>query len=105
MRGCYVYVIAESGENGNVKIGIAADPVGRLAQLQTGNPNELSLHRKYLCPTREIAQVAEKLTHERLADHRLNGEWFSCGIDDARMYARHYWILSGGFVPDAEVMA
>lgn len=66
----YVYFI-QAGEDGPVKIGVAAEPFKRLAELQTGNPARL----------RVVAIIEgdtgiEKALHERFAEHRLEGEWF-----------------------------
>lgn len=59
------------GEDGPVKIGWARDVKRRLAQLQTGQPHKLRL----------LGQIpggltAERKVHEKLAAHRMTGEWF-----------------------------
>ena len=46
----YVYLLLQIDFDGNesYKIGITKnDPKKRVKQLQTGNPNKISLHRKY----------------------------------------------------------
>jgi hypothetical protein len=66
----YVYFIQE-GDAGNVKIGRAIDPVGRMATLQTGNPNHLTL----------IATIKggdkERALHAKFKRYHINGEWFA----------------------------
>lgn len=71
MEKTNIYFIG-SIEQGAVKIGRAKDPKKRLAQLQTGNSNKLTLFA-----------VVENVTPEyefklhKLMDHiRLEGEWF-----------------------------
>jgi hypothetical protein len=55
-----------------IKIGRSKDPVKRLKQLQTGNPNKLKLIASF-----EGLGWKEKIIHEHLSMHRLEGEWFS----------------------------
>ncbi len=78
MSECYLYVIAPRGEGRPVKIGIAAQPNQRLAQLQTGNPETLELVEKFWAGTREQAAYWEMLAHKLFEESRLAGEWFDC---------------------------
>lgn len=74
-----VYVICHErgGEAcGPVKIGIAADPVRRLASLRTGNPHRLVLFWHFLAPDRECARRLERGFHETRPEKRMEGEWF-----------------------------
>lgn len=75
----YVYFITD----GNfVKIGIADRPGWRMAMLQTGNPNELTLlftipvpdsyHRTNNIRVRKL----EKILHNYFKDHHVRGEWY-----------------------------
>lgn len=74
--GCYVYAIGpEHGEA--IKVGIAADPRQRLKQLQTGNPQRLSILRRWGPMDRAEAQRIEADMHFLLGDFRESGEWFS----------------------------
>lgn len=69
----YIYVI---GTQGNLqKIGYAADPNKRLAQLQTGNPERLYLHHKIPVPDSR-ARLVEKHIHKEISYKRATGEWF-----------------------------
>lgn len=66
-----VYFI-QGVEGGPIKIGVSFDPDDRLSGLQTASPVRLRI----------IGLVAggpsvERKFHERLAEHRLHGEWFS----------------------------
>ncbi len=68
-RSTGVYFIQEA--DGPIKIGIAADPVGRLRGLQCGNPRELLILGWIEAPAR-----LEPVLHSHLSAHRLTGEWF-----------------------------
>lgn len=68
----FVYVITAS--EFCQKIGISADPVGRLLQLRTGHYQELKLSHYAETPN---AAWAEKMLHEFLKPYRIRGEWFS----------------------------
>lgn len=59
-----------------VKIGIARDPLKRMADLQVGHPTDLVLSGARAYSTRSAARAAESGLHTRLADHRSRGEWF-----------------------------
>lgn len=63
-----------------VKVGMAVDPVKRLAQLQTGNPSRLYLHRAFWTLSKDSAQLIEARAHSflRRKCNRLTGEWFYC---------------------------
>jgi hypothetical protein len=65
----YVYVIG--AETGPVKIGVAAEPVLRIRELQTGNPRELQV----LAQCRG-GEETEATLHSLFERERLQGEWF-----------------------------
>ncbi|HEY6254511.1 MAG TPA: GIY-YIG nuclease family protein [Xanthobacteraceae bacterium] len=67
-----VYMIQAGGEHGPVKIGVTDDVEKRLIGMQTGNHQRLVVLRLF-----EGGAAEERLLHERFADHRLDGEWFS----------------------------
>ena len=69
----FVYAIREKG-TGHIKLGISRDPQQRLAQLQTGNSQELELVA-YRQATNRFAE--ERAIHADAAAYRLRGEWFS----------------------------
>ena len=60
----------------SVKIGVARDPLARMAMLQVGNPTPLKLLLWLGCG-RTLAARIETLAHEALASQRSNGEWFN----------------------------
>lgn len=68
-----VYFIEEVG-TGRIKIGVAKDPDKRLRHLQGSASSELRLLAAV-----EIFNPfsVESLLHEKFADHRVRGEWFS----------------------------
>lgn len=66
-----VYFI-QAGENGPIKIGVAANPQSRVRELQTGSPATL-----YLIGVVPRAGFAGELDlHHRFATDWMNGEWF-----------------------------
>ena len=76
----HVYIICNGpndGHSGPVKIGMANDPVKRLASLQSGNPNKLVIWRTFPTPDRNIARVIERGFHEVKSADRISGEWFN----------------------------
>lgn len=79
---CFLYVIGIEGETTPVKIGVAKNTKVRLAQLQTGNPQQLEVKAQYEARSRTEAQVWESNAHDIFADKRLSGEWFSITADD-----------------------
>lgn len=77
MAGWYVYVIHESPiqKPYYVKVGISADPLRRLAELQAGNPRRLRSADRERMPTtpfgirvesEEIAREVEEAVHQQL---------------------------------------
>jgi hypothetical protein len=72
-RPCHVYIIADGYCH---KVGIANDVTRRLATLQTGHPNKLTLVRSFELPSRGAAMAVESESHDWLARYRVGGEWF-----------------------------
>lgn len=68
----YIYLIGDSNKQ---KIGVASDPHKRLKQLQTGCPDELTLHY-YVEVADDKRFMMEKRIHHELAHKRIRGEWF-----------------------------
>lgn len=82
----YVYIIGNrlpEGICGPVKIGVAANPSARLAQLQTGNHAKLEIAAAFCCPNRETARSIEDAFHSVLEKKQLLGEWFAMGPIEA----------------------
>lgn len=72
------------------KIGVASIPTKRLAQLQTGNPSRLFIHRLFwiYCGHKKPADVAmqiESQAHNAASKtyYRAIGEWFKCSPSEA----------------------
>jgi hypothetical protein len=65
-------MIQAGGKGGSVKIGVTDDVEKRLRNMQTGNHQALAVIRLF-----EGGEAEERQLHERFADHRLSGEWFS----------------------------
>ncbi len=70
----YVYFIQQG--KGSIKIGVSANPEGRLKELQTGTSKILSLLLKVPMPSRMAAMTVEKDLHAKYAQFRGSGEWF-----------------------------
>lgn len=70
----FVYIIGQEGEF--VKIGIAANPTQRAAQLQTGNPYPLDVVYVRRASSRMAAKTIEARTHQILSEAHMAGEWF-----------------------------
>jgi len=76
----HVYVI--QAEKGPVKVGVATDPMARLAVLKTGSPFPLSI--VHVLETRAVSAFAvEKAAHRILSAFHVHGEWFSACASDA----------------------
>lgn len=71
MATTYVYLISDPKSNA-VKIGRSDNPMKRVGELQTGNPNPLSL---LSCFAAEPS--VEQTIHKHLEKYSLNGEWFA----------------------------
>lgn len=71
-----------------MKLGYSKHPEKRLKQLQTGNPDALSL---FHCEEVEVENIrrAEKNLHNLLGAQRLKGEWFELSVEDAILEAVH----------------
>ena len=69
--------------SGPKKIGITKGaPVRRLAELQVGNHEEISVVDA-ISVTAEAAREIEAAAHKLLAGHRIRGEWFGCSREEA----------------------
>lgn len=71
----YVYLI-EATESRRLKIGVARDPLRRLATLQTGSPEPLRLLHTRHCETTRAAKSLERALHRRFEPFHIHGEWF-----------------------------
>ena len=69
----HIYFIFQKNIPNKCKIGYSGDPVDRCINLQTGNPNQLSIYR-YI-ETQKPKKV-EKYIHSQLKMLNIKGEWF-----------------------------
>lgn len=60
-----------------VKIGRSANPDKRLLSVARESGTEVSLEYKV------EGEYLEKHVHEALKQHHINGEWFSCSVEEA----------------------
>ena len=74
-----VYTIAE-GRCGPTKIGITSSGKARFEALQSGNPRALEAGCMLPC---QYAADIERRVHARLAEYRMQGEWFNVTLDEA----------------------
>lgn len=70
-RQRYVYAL-QAVNGGAIKIGCSQNPTARLSQLQGSTPTTLQL-----LATMAGDYTTEKGFHDRLAAHRVKGEWFN----------------------------
>ena len=72
-RPCSAWLYAiQAGNDGNVKLGLAANPILRLRNLQTGSPELL----RGIAAWRIDSTWEEVRLHRHFARYRLHGEWF-----------------------------
>lgn len=68
----YVYFI-QAEDSGLIKIGRAADPIRRLAAMQTGSAEPLRILRTIRAAD---DKALERDMHRRFSNCRVRGEWF-----------------------------
>lgn len=72
----WVYVVAG---NGAIKVGVSVDVDSRIKTLNTGSATPIALLGSWAFDSRRAALDAEYNLQVKLAEYRLNGEWFSIG--------------------------
>lgn len=77
----HIYIIQE-GEDGPVKVGIAANAFWRINELQVGNYRRLRLIAVFVCADKRKAFEIEQWAHFQLEDCHLGGEWFNAHPDE-----------------------
>lgn len=77
-RSGFIYVL-RSGNTNRFKIGQSKDFPGRLASLQTGNPETLSL--VFFFPVVDVFAKEQEL-HKRYEAKKITGEWFELSEAD-----------------------
>ncbi len=86
-----IYII-RSGEY--YKVGISQNVLKRLDAMQTGNPVELEVISIY---TTNNPLLCEAIIHDRLKQHYVRGEWFSC--DTGTIGSTIDEVISGDVTP------
>jgi len=82
----FVYFILDEKSNA-VKIGKANNINQRLQDLQTGNPNTLSVIYNIKCKSEEHSFLTEKYYHKKFEHIRVNGEWFTY---DEKLFEKYF---------------
>ena len=78
MKTTYVYFIKERlGIHAPVKIGVAKNPEGRMAELQIGNSRRLEIVARLGPMSAKHAYGTETRLHSKFKKYRIRGEWFS----------------------------
>jgi hypothetical protein len=94
----YLYLIScKSGFETFYKVGISNDVESRLAQLQTGNPLELSIEA---CYGFDNAEIVEKSIHQAWGKEKIRGEWFNVSGCEDKFHDICRLMNGEVFVPD-----
>ena len=76
----YIYLIMESSDEEKYKIGRTNQNIEeRMRNLQTGNPNELTLISYY---ETKYPIMLEKMLHIKFKSKNILNEWFDLSIDE-----------------------
>ena len=75
----HVYILQRP--DGLIKIGFSTDPTKRLRSLETQGGFDAA--SAWVSVPVENAKAVEAKAHEKLAEHRVIGEWFKADFDDA----------------------
>lgn len=78
----FLYVIGNN--ESKQKIGFSANVEKRLAELQTGNPDQLYIHHTQAVP-KDRVRLLERKIHRELGYRRIKGEWFNMSANDAKL--------------------
>lgn len=82
-----IYFIREGGLDGMIKIGMAADPIRRLASLQTAHHKRLEL-----LAVADGSREREHEEHQRWGLLRVKGEWFRPDEELVKYVANLNWV-------------
>lgn len=95
VREGFVYAMVNDAFPGRVKIGSAVDVESRLGDAQTWDPRRrFRVAHAAFVPDRN---QTERIVHELLREHRLEGEWFAVPQHEARSVLER----EAGRVPEA----
>jgi transcriptional regulator with XRE-family HTH domain len=90
----HVYIVQRP--DGLIKIGFSTDPTKRLRSLETQGGFDAA--SAWVSVPVENAKAVEAKAHEKLAEHRVIGEWFKADFDDAIQTVVD--VLSGKFTDE-----
>ena len=80
---CYVYFLQQKDDRKTCKIGMSSSPHARVEQLQTGNPQRITIRHTTRFATRRAARACEYALHQRYRRQRVSREWFA--LDDKQL--------------------
>jgi len=78
-KPCFLYIIGtviDGVATSPTKVGISANPTGRLRELQVGSARKLMLCSMVMLDRRADAFGLEQEMHATLAEWGMSGEWF-----------------------------
>jgi hypothetical protein len=75
----FVYAVLDQG-NDRVKIGMTANPIQRLRQLQAGDRTTLEFYGLRAVESVGLARLHERYLHDLFSGDRICGEWFGAGL-------------------------
>ncbi len=85
-EGMSVYFLTEENSHHvnpmRIKVGYSCSIKRRSRELQTGNPDILSLMGEIRSSNTDEDKAIEKIMHERYAESRFQGEWFYLHAED-----------------------
>ena len=100
----HIYVIS-AYTKGPVKIGFSHHPPSRLKEIQTGNPDKLSLCGSLSLTQKIEVVLIEKIIHSYLKDNNVHvhGEWFSINVKTALSILRHFPLFKENLFKEIEI--
>jgi hypothetical protein len=104
-QGFHTVYLVTTTRKRPVKVGIAGDPVQRLASLQAGHFERLDFHRFWWVAGRPIAARVERAFKVRFAPAVVRGEWFDIAPSRAEEYIIDALHSIGSWGVDQEEMA
>jgi len=88
----YCYFV-QAGKRGPVKIGLCGNLKHRIAELQTGNAEELKIVFAIKCKSRKMAEAVEWEFHRYFKSRHIRGEWFSRSV--IKRFRKMHWYNLG----------
>ena len=100
----HIYIIS-TYTKGPVKIGFSHHPPSRLKEIQTGNPDKLSLCGSLSFNQKIVVELIEKIIHSHLKDNNvhLRGEWFNITVKTALSILQHFPLCRENLFKEVEI--